>query len=91
MATQSYNPYNLFLKPVFKLTHFPQNAKKVNVAPVHKKGDKQSLKNYCPISLLPTCGKIFERLQCNKMFEHFIENNLISHNQSQFKHKRFMN
>ena len=56
-----------------------------NVVPVHKKGDKQSLKNYRPISLLPICGKILERLLYNSMFNFFMENDLISQNQSGFK------
>ena len=50
---------------------------KGNVVPVHKMGDKQSLKNYRPISLLHICGKIFERLIYNKRFEYFIEKDLI--------------
>ena len=37
--------------------------KKANVVPVHKKDSKHFLKNYRPISLLPICGKIFEK--CN--------------------------
>ena len=57
--------------------------KKANVVPVFKKGDKQLLKNYRPISLLPIIGKIFERLLYNQMFEFFIRNDLIS--QSSFK------
>ena len=56
-----------------------------NVIPVFKKGDKQILKNYCPISLLPVCGKIFEKLIFNEMFKCFIENDLTSPNQSGFK------
>ena len=52
---------------------------------VKKKSDKQSLKNYRPTSFFPICGKIFEWLTYNKMFEYFIENDLISHNQSRFK------
>ena len=52
---------------------------------MHKKGDKQSLKNYCSISLLPIYGKTFKGLIYKKMVEYFIENNLISHNQSGFK------
>ena len=35
--------------------------------------------------LLPICGKILERLIFNKMFNFFIENKLISSNQSGFK------
>ena len=41
--------------------------------------------NYRPISLLPVCGKILERIIYNKIFEFFSENELISHNQSSFK------
>ena len=58
---------------------------KNNVVLVHKKGDKQCLKNYQPVSLFPVCGKIFERLIFNEMFGFLIENNLISSNQSGFK------
>ena len=51
----------------------------------HKKGNKQTLKNCRPISLLPIFGKIFERLMCNEMSEYFSENNLLHSNQSGFK------
>ena len=39
---------------------FPFDWKKGNTVPVHKKNDKQRLNNYRPISLLPTCSKLFE-------------------------------
>ena len=58
---------------------FPNEWKKANVP------DKQLLKNYRPISLLPICGKVLERLLYNSMFEFFIQNNLITPNQSGFK------
>ena len=58
---------------------------KPNVYPIHKKGDKQILRNYRHVSLLPICGKFFELLICNSLFENFIENDLISQNQSGFK------
>ena len=57
---------------------------KANMVPVHKKGDKQVLRNYRPVSLLPICGKIFERLMYNNLYEFFIKNDLISSNQSGF-------
>ena len=47
--------------------------------------DEQILKNYRPASLLAICGKIFERLRYNSLFEYFIEDDLISPNQSGFK------
>ena len=34
----------------------------MNVVPIHKKGDKQLLQNYHPVSLLPICSKIFETI-----------------------------
>ena len=63
---------------------FPSERKKGNIVPIHKKGDKQVLKNYHPISLLPICGEIFERLIFNEMFRVLLEN-LVSLNQSGFK------
>ena len=53
--------------------------------PVHKKGDKQILKNYRPISLLPIASKIFERLLYDRLFEFFIAYNFIFKNHSGFR------
>ena len=55
------------------------------MVPIHTRGDKQILRTYRPISLLPIKGKILERLLYHRMFEIFTENNLISDNQSGFK------
>ena len=52
---------------------------------IKKKNDEQSLKNYRPVSLLPICAKIFERLLYTNMFSFLIENDLISQNKSGFK------
>ena len=41
---------------------FTNKWKKANAVPVHKKNDKQLVKNYRPISLLLICGKVSERL-----------------------------
>ena len=64
---------------------FPIEWKKGNVVPAHRKGDKQNLKCYRPISLFPVSGKIFEIILHNNMYELFTESNLISANQSGFK------
>ena len=65
---------------------FPSEWKKGIVVPIHKKDGKRCFKNYHPVSLLPICGKFFEKLIFNEMFKFFIENELTSSNQSGFKH-----
>ena len=42
----------------------------INICPIHKKSEKQIIKNYRPVSLLPICGKIFERLIFNSLCEY---------------------
>ena len=64
---------------------FLLNEKKGDITPIHKKGHKQNIKNYRPVSLLPICGKIFERLIFSEMFIYFSANKLISKNQSAFQ------
>ena len=46
---------------------FPSEWKKPNVVPIHKKGNKEIIKNYRPISLLPITGTI----PCDTMFEFY--------------------
>ena len=69
----------------YKEGKFPSDSKKAHVVPVHKKGDKQCLQNYRPISLLPICSKTFERLIYNELFTFFTDNNLVYPNQSGFR------
>ena len=59
--------------------------KLANVTPIFKKGDKQSTKNYRPISLLPICGKMFEKIIFNNLYPYLNSNNLITKNQSGFR------
>ena len=47
-----------------------------NIVPIHKRGDKQTLKSYLPVPLLPICGKIIERLLFNKMLFFLLKINL---------------
>ena len=78
-------PLEYILRASLNEERFPSEWKKANVVPIHKRGDKQFLKNYRPISLSPICAKIFERIICNRIFEYYIENKIITENQSGFK------
>ena len=77
-----YKPLAIIFKQCVDTAIFPSEWKKGNIVPIHKKGDKQTLKNYRPTSLFPICEKILERLIFNEMFKFFIENELISPSQS---------
>ena len=55
-------PLKLFFQSSLESGKFPSEWKKAKVLPVHKKGDKQILRKYRPILLLPITGKIFEKL-----------------------------
>ena len=48
-------------KNCLKCGIFLDDSNKGNIVPIFKKGDKQNIKNR-PVSLLPTCSKIFERI-----------------------------
>ena len=72
-------PLTILFKNLISQGIFPDNWKKSNICPIHKKGDKQIVNNYRPVSLLPICGKIFERLIFNSLYQLLEE-----HNQSGF-------
>ena len=78
-------PLFLLFKSCFEASTFPDQWKKGNIMPIHKKNEKNLVKNYRPISLLPVCGKIFERIIFNSIFNYLSTNNLLSPHQSGFR------
>ena len=58
------------------------------VAALFKSGDRTNATNYRPISILPTLGKIIERVVHSQLYEYLISNNLLSNNQFGFCSKR---
>ena len=78
-------PLEMNFKQDFLTGVFTSEWKKGNFVPIHKKNDKQNINNYRPVSLLPICGNIFERLIFNEMFNYCSANKLISKNQPGFK------
>ena len=59
---------------------FPKEWTKANIVPVHKKQDKQLIKSYRPVSLLPIYSKIFEKVIFNSLFKYLDDNNLLNSN-----------
>ena len=82
-------PLDLIFKNCLVSNTFPDVWKKANVIPVYKKGDKQLLKNYHPVSVLPICRKIFEKLIFKALYSFFGDHKLLNLCQSGFKKNDF--
>ena len=78
-------PLQIIFTNILSTSLYPDMWKLANVTPIFKKGDKQLIKNYKPISLLPICGKIFEKIIFNNLYAYLHTNNFISKNQSEFR------
>ena len=78
-------PLCLIYERCIESGQYPQAWKRANVLPIHKKENRQLKKNYRPISLLPICGKIFEKLVFDVMYEFLNKNNLLTPKQSGFR------
>ena len=77
-------PLKIIFNNILSTAVFPDMWKLANVTPIYKKEDKQLVKNYRPISLLPICGKIFEKLIFDGLYAYLSTNGLITKNQSGF-------
>ena len=63
----------------------PSEWKAACVTPVPKKGDKQSVKNYRPVSVLPVVAKVFEAMVHAQLFNYLENNSLLHDAQSGFR------
>ena len=78
-------PLSIIYRSILNTSIYPDTWKMANVTPVFKKDDKQLVKNYRPISLLPICGKLLEKIIFNKLYCYLIDNKLLTDNQSGFR------
>ena len=78
-------PLKYIYSNILRTSVYPSAWKLANVTPIFKKNDKQLVKNYRPISLLPICGKIFEKIIFEHLYAYLDEHQLITKNQSGFR------
>ena len=48
----------------------PKDWKDANISLVHKNADKRLMTNYYLVSLLPTYGRIFEKVPFTSLYKH---------------------
>lgn len=63
---------------------FPTQLKVTKVIPLHKKGSKDDMGNYRPISLVSTVSKVLERIVLTRIVQHIVKNRLLSADQHGF-------
>ena len=78
-------PLQIIFTNILSTGIYPNFWKLANVTPIHKKSEKQKINNYRPISLLPICSKIFEKIIFNHLYRFLTTNNLITKKQSGFR------
>ena len=59
--------------------------KVAKVTPIFKNGEKSSISNYRPISVLPCFSKILERIMYNRLYDYFTVNSILFNKQFGFR------
>ena len=78
-------PLSHIINQSFLHGSFPENLKIAKVIPLYKNDDNTLLKNYRPISILPSLSKIFERIIHSQLIAHFNSLNLFYKSQYGFR------
>ena len=78
-------PLSLLVNQAFNTGVFPSKLKLAKVIPLFKKGDKTSIENYRPISLLPCMSKVLEKIINIQLYDYFQSNNLLYKSQYGFR------
>ena len=65
--------------------YFPHELKTGCITPIHKGGDKSSVKNYRPVCSLSSLSKIIEKVVHNRMMKFIDQNDILSNKQFGFR------
>ena len=76
--------YIIFISSVMKAC-FPNEWKKAGVIAVRERGEKQTIKNSRPVSILPICSKFFEQIIFNFLFRYLENNKFLTCHQPGFR------
>ena len=78
-------PLNMIFEKCLSEGTFPNFWKFADVQPIHEKDSRQVKSNYRPISLLPVCGNISEKIVVDELYAFLNTDGLISSDQSGFR------
>ena len=64
---------------------FPDVLKTSKITPIYKKGNKELIENYRPVSTLPIFGKIFEKIIYSRLYKFLTQREMILDSQFGFR------
>jgi len=64
---------------------FPDRLKYAIIRPLFKKGNKDDINNYSPISILTSFSKILEKVMQARLLKHLTDNNILAKEQYGFR------
>lgn len=70
---------------IFSSGRFPEGLKSSNLVLIHKKGRKDDIENFRPISLLSTIGKLIEKIIVRELKQHLDKNSILNKKQYGFQ------
>ena len=73
-------PVTLIINQSLRTGKFPDRLKIAKIIPVYKKEDPNLIKNYCPISILSSISKVFEKVVYEQIYSYLITNNYLCNN-----------
>ena len=80
-------PLSELINRCFESSVFPSDEKIAKVTPIYKSGERSSMDNYRPISVLPVLSKVIERVVHQQLYEYLEENKLLSRRQFGFRNR----
>ena len=79
-------PYmSKFINACISTGTFPSSLKLGKITRIHKKGPKNEVSNYRPVSTLPIFGKIFEKIIYSRLYSFLTDHNVLSNTQFGFR------
>lgn len=88
IAPEVAGPLSYLINLTISSGTFPESLKTSYVKVVHKKGNKNELGNYRPISLLSNISKIFEKIIYNRLVNFLEKHSLLTDTQNGFRKKK---
>ena len=67
---------------------FPDQMKRAKIKPLFKKGDKQNMQNYRPISVLSVFSKVLEKLIYNRLLSFLKQHHILTKAQHGFRENK---